>query len=363
MDSLAVTDHGNLHAAWSLLRGRQGRRDPPDPRLRGLPGLRLPAASARSPPAPPPSTRHLVLLAQNRTGYKNLIKLSLDRLHARGSTGGPGSTGGARRALGGDRLPRRLPLGRGGALAPPGQLRRGAPERRAGSPRPSGPTASGSRSRTTASPTSDLVTRRDAQARPATSGLGSSPPTTRTTCAGRTPRRTTSSSRSAPGRTSTTRSGSGSPGRRSTSSRKPRCARSFPTVRRRSRTPQRVADLCEFDFEKRYFLPQFPRPEGYATDDEPARSTSRRRGAAERYGVAAARARWPNGCDYELGVINDRGVRRVLPDRAGLHPRGARAGDPGRARAAARRPARSSPTPSASPTSIRSGSTCSSSGS
>jgi len=30
----------------------------------------------------------------------------------------------------------------------------------------------------------------------------------------------------------------------------------------------RVADLCEFEFEKRYYLPEFPRPDTYRSDDE-----------------------------------------------------------------------------------------------
>ncbi len=30
----------------------------------------------------------------------------------------------------------------------------------------------------------------------------------------------------------------------------------------------RVADLCEFDFEKRYFLPQYPRPAEFASDND-----------------------------------------------------------------------------------------------
>src|SRR5256886_13604836 len=30
----------------------------------------------------------------------------------------------------------------------------------------------------------------------------------------------------------------------------------------------RVAELCEFDFEKRYFLPQYPRPAEFATDQD-----------------------------------------------------------------------------------------------
>src|SRR5690606_32882268 len=31
---------------------------------------------------------------------------------------------------------------------------------------------------------------------------------------------------------------------------------------------QQIADRCEFDFEQRSFLPSFPRPEGYASDDD-----------------------------------------------------------------------------------------------
>src|SRR5204862_2505296 len=67
----------------------------------------------------------------------------------------------------------------------------------------------------------------------------------------------------------------------------------------------RVADLCEFDFEKRYSLPQFPRPAEFATDQDllvhPARL-----GAVERYGdplPAAALQR----LEYELDVITRTG--------------------------------------------------------
>src|SRR5882672_4796512 len=31
---------------------------------------------------------------------------------------------------------------------------------------------------------------------------------------------------------------------------------------------QRVANLCEFDFAKRYFLPQYPRPAEFASDND-----------------------------------------------------------------------------------------------
>ena len=68
---------------------------------------------------------------------------------------------------------------------------------------------------------------------------------------------------------------------------------------------QRVADRCEFDFEKRYFLPQFPRPAGYATDNDLLVELATR-GAGGRYGSplpAPARER----LDYELDVITKTG--------------------------------------------------------
>ncbi len=68
---------------------------------------------------------------------------------------------------------------------------------------------------------------------------------------------------------------------------------------------QRVADLCEFDFEKRYFLPEFPRPDGYA-DDNALLVELATRGAQNRYGqpLPAAPA---ERLEYELGVITKTG--------------------------------------------------------
>src|SRR5256714_1545804 len=51
----------------------------------------------------------------------------------------------------------------------------------------------------------------------------------------------------------------------------------------------RVADLCEFDFEKRYFLPQYPLPAEFATDRDLLVHLARN-GAAERYGDPLPRA-------------------------------------------------------------------------
>lgn len=67
----------------------------------------------------------------------------------------------------------------------------------------------------------------------------------------------------------------------------------------------RVADLCEFSFEKRYYLPGFPRPAEYASDEAMLEHLAAA-GAAERYGTPLP----PNvreRLDYELGVINRAG--------------------------------------------------------
>jgi DNA polymerase-3 subunit alpha len=67
----------------------------------------------------------------------------------------------------------------------------------------------------------------------------------------------------------------------------------------------RVADLCEFDFEKRYFLPQYPRPAEFATDRDLLVHLARQ-GALERYGTplpAAVEQR----LEYELDVITRTG--------------------------------------------------------
>jgi DNA polymerase-3 subunit alpha len=68
---------------------------------------------------------------------------------------------------------------------------------------------------------------------------------------------------------------------------------------------QRVAELCEFDFERRYYLPQFPRPAEYASDDQLLIELATK-GAGERYGTPLpepVRQR----LEYELGVITKTG--------------------------------------------------------
>ncbi|MSR02908.1 MAG: DNA polymerase III subunit alpha [Gemmatimonadetes bacterium] len=68
---------------------------------------------------------------------------------------------------------------------------------------------------------------------------------------------------------------------------------------------QRVADLCEFDFEKRYFLPSFPRPAEYA-DDDVLLSDLARKGAGDRYGTPLPPP-VEERLAYELGVITKAG--------------------------------------------------------
>ena len=66
-----------------------------------------------------------------------------------------------------------------------------------------------------------------------------------------------------------------------------------------------VADLCEFDFEKRYFLPVFPRPAEYPTDEALLRHLATT-GAVRRYGSPLPEE-VQERLDYELGVIERAG--------------------------------------------------------
>jgi DNA polymerase III subunit alpha len=67
----------------------------------------------------------------------------------------------------------------------------------------------------------------------------------------------------------------------------------------------RVAELCEFDFEKRYFLPEFPLPAEYRTDEELLNHLART-GAERRYGSPLS-PEVETRLAYELGVINRAG--------------------------------------------------------
>jgi DNA polymerase-3 subunit alpha len=75
MDSLAVTDHGNMHAAWDFY--EEARRQHIRPILGFEAYLAFGSRRLREKPqwAPAPYS-HLVLLARNREGYKNLVRLT-----------------------------------------------------------------------------------------------------------------------------------------------------------------------------------------------------------------------------------------------------------------------------------------------
>ena len=75
MDSLAVTDHGNMHAAWSFYEEARAQKIRP---ILGFEAyLAFGPRQAREKPAwAPGAYSHLVLLAKNRTGYRNLVRLT-----------------------------------------------------------------------------------------------------------------------------------------------------------------------------------------------------------------------------------------------------------------------------------------------
>ena len=68
---------------------------------------------------------------------------------------------------------------------------------------------------------------------------------------------------------------------------------------------QHVAEMCEFDFEQRYFLPEFPRPEAYDSD-EALLDHLAREGLHQRYGDPLPDA-VAERFAYELDVINTAG--------------------------------------------------------
>ena len=75
MDSLAITDHGNLHAACAFY--QEARRAKIRPILGFEAYLAFGPRQGRERPAGAPANySHLVLLARNRAGYRNLIRLS-----------------------------------------------------------------------------------------------------------------------------------------------------------------------------------------------------------------------------------------------------------------------------------------------
>jgi DNA polymerase-3 subunit alpha len=75
MDSLAVTDHGNMHAAWTFYEHARAQQ------IRPILGFEAylafgPRTAREKPQWAPAPYSHLVLLARNRVGYRNLVRLT-----------------------------------------------------------------------------------------------------------------------------------------------------------------------------------------------------------------------------------------------------------------------------------------------
>ena len=75
MDALAITDHGNLHGAWQFYAEAKARKIRP---ILGFEAYLAFGSRQRRErlSGAPADYSHLVLLARNRTGYRNLVKLS-----------------------------------------------------------------------------------------------------------------------------------------------------------------------------------------------------------------------------------------------------------------------------------------------
>ena len=91
---------------------------------------------------------------------------------------------------------------------------------------------------------------------------------------------------------------------------------------------QTVANLCEFDFEKRYFLPEFPRPAEYATDDDLLARLAEP-GARGRYGAPLPR-RSASGWSTSSASSTRPGYAGYFLIVQDFIARRARARDPGR---------------------------------
>jgi DNA polymerase-3 subunit alpha len=302
MDSLAVTDHGNLHAAWSFYEEAklQGVR----PILGFEAYLAFGPRQAREKPAWAPAPySHLVLLARNRTGYKNLVRLTsigftegfyrrprIDKdvlaEHAEGIVCLAACLSGEvslhlrqgkydeakksaewfARTFGTDGFwleiqQHGIPEER---LVAEGMLRLGK-ELGLG---------------VVATNDAHYLRREDAEAHDVLLAIG------------------TGSDLDDPKRFRFT-------GQESYVKSEKEMRALFPDQPDALANTARVADLCEFDFEKKYFLPGFPRPAGYASDEALLEHLARA-GAERRYG-APLPPEVSERLAYELDVINRAG--------------------------------------------------------
>jgi DNA polymerase III subunit alpha len=302
MDSLAVTDHGNLHAAWSFYEEAKAQK------IRPILGFEAylafgPRQAREKPSWAPAAYSHLVLLARNRAGYKNLVRLTsigftegfyrrprIDKdvlaEHAEGIVCLAACLSGevslhlrqgkydeARksaewfaRTFGSDGFwleiqQHGIPEER---LVADGMLRLGK-ELGLG---------------VVATNDAHYLRREDAEAHDVLLAIG------------------TGSDLDDPKRFRFT-------GQESYVKSEKEMRALFPDQPEALANTARVAELCEFDFEKKYFLPGFPRPAGYASDE--ALLDHLARGGAERRYGAPLPPEVAERLAYELGVINKAG--------------------------------------------------------
>src|SRR6266542_2981704 len=302
MDSLALTDHGNLHGAWQFYSEAKARHVRPILGFEAYVAFGSRHKRERTADAPAPYS-HLVLLATNRTGYKNLIKLSsigflegyyrrprIDRevleQHREGLIGlaaclsgeialylRQGNYDAARasaeyfaRALGTGAF--WLEVQNHGipdeATVTAGMFRLAA---ELGLP-------------VVATNDAHYLRKDDAEAHDVLLAIG------------------TGKDLDDPNRFRFL-------GRESYVKSEAEMAALFPDHPEVLAETARVAELCEFDFEKRYFLPQFPRPAEFASDNDLLVHLARA-GAAARYGDPLPGA-VEERLNYELGVISHTG--------------------------------------------------------
>jgi DNA polymerase III subunit alpha len=302
MDSLAVTDHGNMHGAWKFYESAKAQK------VRPILGFEAylafgPRTAREKPQGAPAPYSHLVLLARNRTGYRNLVRLTsigftegfyrrprIDRevlaAHSEGIVCLAACLSGeiaihlrqgkfdeARRSaewfsktFGPDAFwleiqQHGIPEER---AVTEGMLRLG---RELGLP-------------VVATNDAHYLRREDAEAHDVLLAIG------------------TGSDLDDPKRFRFT-------GQESYVKSEAEMRSMFPDQPEALANTARVADLCEFDFEKRYFLPEFPRPADYETDEALLNHLATT-GAERRYGVPLSRE-VQERLDYELSVINTAG--------------------------------------------------------
>ena len=159
----------------------------------------------------------------------------------------------------------------------------------------------------------------------------------------RTTTRTTCCSASASGRTAATTTACTTTAA-STSRAPPEMRRALPRPRRRAREhAARSPTRSDVAVREEVPRPVVPAAAGGRRARTSCSCSSPTEGARERYGEPLPDER-AGAARLRARRHHEDGLRRLLPDRRRLHQGGARPRHPGRARAAARRPARSSPT-------------------